>query len=127
MISITPTKTGRPDMDKTMKKLKTYLSYVMISTCLVSVPVPVYAFPFKEDPRSFERYVNQISNWGDGSKTFFQNLNQCWNWKSLNAYSCKGFVTIVNPMGKKTCNLKELIYYSSTNSVKYKTSQCRNQ
>lgn len=69
-------------------------------------PLAGQAFPFKEDPRSFEAYLNTRS-WKDGSTLKFSGLNTCRMGKDLGGnsyYGCTGgFVTITNPQGTKVC------------------------
>lgn len=118
-------------------------------TSALSFAMPVQSFPFYESSASFQAYLNTLT-WKDGSTVRFSNLNSCFsademlqglqaiaalpgqNFKrnkgDLNYYKCTdGFVTVVNPMGRKVCNLAEVVYVSGPGgrSSTYKTGQCR--
>ena len=101
--------------------VKRIIKQILLATCVIGTPTCVNAFPFREDPQSFQNYMNNM-RWNDGSNVVFQNLGVCNFYTSLRQggtgpdynydhASCgSGFVTISNPMGRKICQLSSVRY-----------------
>ena len=97
------------------------INKVLVITCVVTAPTSAFAYPFYPDPKSFENYMNTVS-WADGSKTYFQNLNQCNDNQVL--YTCgSGFVTIKNPMGTQICRVNRVTWFQYERSARYWTNE----
>lgn len=119
--------------------MKGIIKKVLLATCVIGTSTCANAFPFREDPQSFQNYMNTM-RWDDGSKVVFQNLGSCFFRTSTrkggrgdmdydNAGCSGGFITISNPLGIKICELR-FAYYSkniNTNAIKthYQPGNCR--
>lgn len=95
--------------------MKRIIKNALLAICVIGAPTSVYALPFREDPQSFQNYLNQVRNWDDGSKMYYQNLGKCGSnadliakWVSYTCYA--GFVKVSNPMGVKICTVKYIMF-----------------
>ena len=109
--------------------MKGIIKKVLLAICVISAPTSVYALPFREDPQSFQNYLNQIKGWDDGSKLYYQNLGKCRSWKiPINSYLCgTGFVTVTNPMGVKVCSIDSVMYSYEERKISQEWGTCRNK
>jgi hypothetical protein len=108
------------------------LAAFFLGLALAMVPRNTLAAPFKLDPQSFQRYANSLK-WEDGSKLNFQ-FGECryeqlrGNYGALvdwHVYTCKGFVTISNPMGSRVCSLKVADWDTKFRKFRYVIDVCR--
>jgi hypothetical protein len=103
--------------------VKEIIKQVLLATCVIGAPTCVYALPFQPNPQSFQNYINAM-RWDDGSKIYFQNINNCIDSSNTDFYICSGgFATISNPMGTKICNLQKVAFQERR--VWYSTGNCR--
>ena len=117
--------------------MRTIIKQFLLSICLIGIPTSVNALPFKQDPKSFERFVN--SRTWNGSKVIFQNLNMCRNDKEVilpgdgyplieARYVCSGgFVQITDPRGTQICIINSVDYRVREYRTSYSTREgsCR--
>ncbi len=106
--------------------MKRIIKNALLAICVISAPTSVYALPFREDPQSFQNYLNQVIKWDDGSKMYYQNLYNCSSYNYPGYYGCNaGFVKVSNPMGVKICNIENVSFKDSRITNRWGT--CRYQ
>ena len=116
--------------------VKRIIKQILLATCVIGTPTCVNAFPFREDPQSFQNYMNNM-RWNDGSNVVFQNLGVCNFYTSLRQggtgpdynydhASCG----ISSPIGTKICSITKVGYarfvqVKGSGGVAYETGNCR--
>ncbi len=105
--------------------MKRIIKNALLAICVIGAPTSVYALPFREDPQSFQNYLNQVIKWDDGSKMYYQNLHQCSSYYTGGYYCDAGFVKVSNPMGVKVCRIERISFVES--GITYRWGTCRYQ
>ncbi len=105
--------------------MKTIIKNALLALCVIGAPTSVYALPFREDPQSFQNYLNQVRTWDDGSKMYYQNLRECSSYNNTAYYCLAGFVKVSNPMGVKICSIEKVSFWESR--ITNITGTCRYQ
>jgi hypothetical protein len=105
--------------------VKRIIENALLAICVIGAPTSVYALPFREDPQSFQNYLNQVITWDDGSKMYYQNLHKCSSYYNPGYYCTAGFVKVSNPMGVKICSIELVSFKDSRISNRWGT--CRYQ
>jgi len=89
------------------------LFFVLLASLCLTDSGMAFAFPFRDDPQSFTKYMNSVG-WRSGDRVTFQNLYNCDTTSGSIAngndqysrYRCfGGYVTVTSPKGRQVCDV----------------------